>query len=727
MVVLLVAAAICGGCAVRVLPVDPARLGGLAATSRMLAADGSLLAELHGEQDRTPLPLAAVPPLLVQAVLAAEDRRFFDHEGVDARGVARAAIRDVGAGRADEGGSTITEQLVKNTLVTPQRTVTRKVREATLALGLEQSLSKQQILERYLDTVYFGQGAYGAGAALHTWFGISATAGDPPPGLSAGQAALLAGLIRSPSSADPLAHPDAARARRATVLQAMVETGVLTPAAASAAATEPLPDQVVATERHDRAPYAVDDAIRTLLADPRLGPTRADREDALFRGGLTIRLTLDPAQQAAAERAVAAVLTSPHDPDVGLAAVTPGTGAITAMVGGRNYASTTDPTAKVNLARGGTTKRQAGSTFKVFTLITALEHGITPDDRLRAGAHASIPRAGGSWEVDNDDGAAYDDLTLRDATADSVNTAFAHLVERLGDGDPDRGAAMVAGTAELLGIRGAGESRVRLDPATTLGAQEVDPVEMAAAYATLAAGGRYAEPYLVASVTTPDGRPLLVNHPRTAQRVPAGVAAAADDVLAGVLAHGTGRRAALPRPAAGKTGTASGFRDAWFVGFTPDLAAAVWLGRASAPVPMTPANGFRTVVQGGTLPAEIWEDFALAALVDRPPRPFDPAPTVPDVVGLDLATATARLQGLGFLVRVGPEDAAWGAVTAQVPAAGAVVAGGDLVTLTPAPPVAATPPPVTIPPEAPPPVTIPPEAPSPVAPPPERAAPSGAG
>jgi len=603
----------------RTLPVDPDLLGGLSVTSTVYAADGSVLTTLHAEEDRRPIELAELPDVLPKAVVAAEDRRFYEHKGVDARGIARAAVRNVEAGEASEGGSTITQQLVKNTLVTPERTVKRKVREAALALGLERSLTKDQILERYLNTVYFGQGAYGVGAAARVYFGHPATT------LSLPEAALLAGLIRSPNNADPIRAPKAAAARRATVLRAMVETGAITKAQAADAERAPLPR----VARHDNtryaAAYAVQDAVQTLLDDPRLGDTPEQRRNALFRGGLRIDLTIDPEQQEAAEEAVATLLNATNDPYAGLAAVKPGDGAITAMVGGRDFFAARDPYAKLNLARGGSTKRQAGSTFKVFALVAALQAGMRPDDVFEAGAQATIPcHCPKPWVVDNYEGTAFGKVTLRKATEQSINTAYARIVQRLGGGDVDKGMNMVLDVAESLGIRGEGEKRLRRDsgPAVVLGAQEVDPVQMAAAYAALGANGVYAKPYLVASVRDAEGNYLLRNGPQRAQVVPAGVAAMANDVLQGVVREGTGVKAAQPRPVAGKTGTSTKYADAWFVGYTPNFAAAVWVGVPKGEVPMTPENGFRTVIAGGTFPALIWGRFAGSALLRLPNAAF---------------------------------------------------------------------------------------------------------
>ena len=717
------------GC-VRALPVDPSLLGGQAMTSSVYAADGSLLTTLHAEEDRRPLTLAEIPTVLVDAVLAAEDRRFYEHQGVDVRGIARAAVRNFESGETTQGGSTITQQLVKNTLVTPERTYQRKIREASLAMGLERSLTKDQILERYLNTVYFGQGAYGVGAAARVYFGHPATR------LSVGEAAMLAGLIRSPSRADPTRHPKAAAARRATVLGAMVETGAITPAQAAKAKKEPLPRKPRHDNRRYPAGYAVQDAITTLLDDKRLGATQEERHNALFRGGLRITLTIDPAQQAAAEESVRAILDHPGDPYAGVAAVKPGDGAITAMVGGRDFFGARDPYAKLNLARGGSTKRQAGSTFKVFALLAALQAGIEPDDTFEAGAQITLPcRCPKPWVVDNYESAAYGRATLRKATEQSVNTSYARVVERIGNGDVDRGMHAVLDVAEALGVRGAGGRPLRRDsgPAVVLGAQEVDPVEMAAAYAALGANGVYAKPYLVASVADANGKVVLRNTPQRKQAILPRVAATANDVLQGVVTKGTGVRAKQNRPVAGKTGTSTRYADAWFVGYTPNFAAAVWVGVPRAEIPMIPENGFRTVIAGGGFPAQIWGRFAAAALLRLPVEPFTtpegtlvavamdrhrgcrankwtpeahvvlrqypggeeptdfctepsgPAATVvPSLLNVDLAYATELLNRQGFLVRtvrVYQPRLPEGTIVGQRPAGGTTVEPGALVTL----------------------------------------------
>jgi penicillin-binding protein 1A len=714
------------GC-VRALPVDPEALGGQAVTSVVVSADGTRITGLHVEQDRTPLALAKIPSVLVDAVIATEDRRFYEHKGVDARGIGRALVNNSRSGRT-EGGSTITQQLVKNTIGTNELTLQRKVREASLAVGLEQTLTKDQILERYLNTVYFGQGAYGVGAAIRVYFA------KPPEQLTLAEAALLAGLIRSPVSADPIRDAKAAKARRGQVLAGMVAAGVITEEQSAAAGRQALPKQSHRDGSHYPAAYAVTDAVEQLRDDERLGETQLERDDAIFRGGLTIKLTIDLEQQRQAEQAVAAVLTGRHDPSAGVAAVRPGDGAITAMAGGRDFFSRTDPVAKVNLARGGSTGRQGASTFKMFTLVAALEGGILPEELFESGPRVELPRPGGrAWTVTNSDGATRGPITLRVATEQSVNTAFARVVERLGAGDVDAGTAKVLEVAERFGVTGRHGEPMRTGPATTLGASEVDPVQMAAAYAALASRGVYAEPYLVASVKDPAGNVLISNEPQRRSVVSASVASVTTDVLQGVIKNGSGVLAEVGRPAAGKTGTSTEYHDAWFVGYTPDFAAAVWVGVPTGQVSMTPAKGFRTTVTGGTYPARIWSHFTRAALAGTAKRGFgtldgslveievdaergclpnewtdakdkeirsfvsgtepteictEPAApvkvVVPDVVGSRTADARATLVAAGLRVRVVSVprgDLPPGQVVAQSPTADAVAYAGDSVTV----------------------------------------------
>jgi penicillin-binding protein 1A len=603
------------GC-VSVRPLELARPGRIAQTSLVLDADGHRLAALHGPQDRTAVPLRRMSRWLRTAVVDAEDARFYQHGGVDWRAVARAAARDLQRGRVVEGGSTITQQYVKNVYGSDERSLRRKLAEAGAAYGLERRNSKDAILEAYLNTVYFGEGAYGVEAAARTFFST------PAARLTLPQAALLAGLVRAPAAGDPFTHPRVARARRADVLARMARQGHLTEAARAAAAGAPLGLRPGRRGRQ-RAPWFVRWTLDQLLdpADHRfdaLGRTRQARTRSVFGGGLRITTTLDPGAQAAAERAVARVAGRKGEPYAALAAVEPGSGAVRAMVGGRDF----DGDARfgrVNLATGaGGSGRPAGSAFKPFALVAAIERGIPPEAVFAAPRRLTLP--GGRWTVDNYEGEGFGHATLRSGTVLSINTVYAELLLRLGRGDPARGARVVVDTAARLGIAG----RLPAVPSAVLGTGEVTPLDMAAAYATLAAGGRRAAPYAVARITDPAGRVLYQARPEPVAVLRPWVAAVADDVLSDVVEHGTGVHARIGRPAAGKTGTTQGNADAWFAGYTPQLAAAVWVGFPQGQVPMVPPRTPAPVL-GGTRPAAIWAGFMRAALAGRPAEGFPPA------------------------------------------------------------------------------------------------------
>jgi penicillin-binding protein 1A len=736
---------VAGGC-VSVRPLDLVPPERVAQTSLVLDADGRAVAALHGPEDRTAVPLGKVSRWLRVAVVDTEDARFWRHGGVDWLAVARAAARDLERGRVVEGGSTITQQYVKNTYVSDERTLRRKLAEAAHAWGLERRNHKAAILEAYLNTVYLGQGAYGVEAAAQTFFSTSAGR------LSLPQAALLAGMIRAPAAYDPFRHPRAARARRAAVLARMARHGHLGPKAAARAAAAPLglrpgrptgagaagPAGGRGSRPPDawRAPWFVGWVLDELLdpSDRRfdaLGTTRRARTNRVFTGGLRITTTVDLDVQAAAERAVAAVAgRRAADPYGALVAVEPGTGAVRAMVGGRDWWGDAR-FGRVNLATGaGGGGRPAGSAFKTFALVAALERGIPPEAVFEAPDRLVVPRGRRpAWRVANYEGHGFGRATLRSATTLSINTVYARLLLRLGGGDADRGARAVVRTAARLGVA----SPLPPVPSSVLGTGDVTPLELAAAYATLAAGGRRAAPFGVRRITTADGRVLYRARPDTDQVLRPGVAAIATDLLAEVVDHGTGVRGRIGRPAAGKTGTTQDHADAWFVGFTPSLAAAVWVGYPQGQLPMLPPRT-RGRISGGTWPAAIWSGFMRAALAGRPPgrfpRPdtsmvelaidvergclpnrFTPAAEVASVVYLKAAAPTQTCQeparpvpgvvpavvgvpvsrAVGWLAAAGlaptqrlrvDADAEPGTVLAQVPAGGVARPAGAPVELT---------------------------------------------
>ena len=575
----------------------------LAVRSEIVAADGSLLDNLY-EEDRLPVALDQIPQGVVNAVLATEDHAFYEHDGISVRGVMRALTVNARSGEVAQGGSTITQQLVKSTFLESDRTVDRKAREAVLAFRMEQEFTKDEILQRYLNTVYFGAGAHGVAAAAERFFA------RPLGELTVAQAALLAGLISSPDNYDPFRHPEAASARRAHVIGRMTQLGMITPEEAAAANAEPLPTEVhVRTAQPTR--YFTEEVRRQLLSDPRLGPTPQDRFARVFRGGIRVETTFDPGLQAAAEQAVRELL--PQSPfTAALVAVDPKDGAVRALVGGPGFDQ-----AKYNLATQGA--RQAGSSFKTIALAAWLAEGRTPEDAVDATAPCSFPMPPPEpvWNVDNYDGGsgASAVLTLRDATIKSSNCAYARLALTLG---PEKIAAM----AKKLGI----SRDLPAYPSIVLGTGEVSPLEMASVYATLAADGKRHQPMFIRRVLGPDGAVIFENQPQGEQVIDPNVARSVTSVLRGVVEGGTGTRAGIGRPAAGKTGTTQEWRDAWFAGFTPQLAAAVWMGH-----PVGNRESMRGVggvnVTGGSFPAMMWGRFMAAAMAPLPVIDF----AAPDV------------------------------------------------------------------------------------------------
>ena len=650
-------------------------LGRPAETSKVLAADGSLLTTLHAGENREVVPLERIPKELRDAVVAVEDRRFWHHEGVDTRAVLRALWANATEGSVMEGGSTITQQYVKNELVGDERTVRRKIKEAAVAYQIEQRYSKEEILERYLNTVYFGNGAYGVEAAARRYFGVGAEQ------LTLGQAALLAGLIQAPARTDPYDHPEAALARRRVVLDAMVDLEWTTRERAAGAAAEPLVAAAVPPDDRHPAPYFVERVKRVILDDPGFGPTPQARRDLLFGGGLRIHTTLDPRRQAQAEEAVAKVLSRPdRDPSAALVALEPRTGFVRALVGGRDFYGGGSE-AKFDLATQG--HRPAGSAFKPFVLAAALEQGIGLGTVYAAPSRLTIPLSRQRWEVENYEGRAGGRMTLAEATVASVNTVYAKLIL-------DVGPAQAVETATRMGVT----SPLRAYPSAVLGTNDVTPIEMASAYGTLANQGMAVPPTFVTKVERADGTVLFEHHHSQRHAVRPETAAAVVSALQRVVERGTGVGARIGRPVAGKTGTGQQWRDAWFVGFTPDLVTSVWVGfpdRQRSMVP--PATRLR--VTGGSWPAQIWQLYMSAALAGTPVTPFAEAPDrqaseeavrreVPALVGMPVDAAEAALEEAGFRaerVAGDGDDYPPGYVVGQDPRPGAERPGGATVTL----------------------------------------------
>jgi len=548
-------------------------------TSIVYAADGSVLAEWHGEQDRTVVPFDDMPPHLRNAVVAIEDRRFYEHNGVDTEGIMRALRANAGAGEVRQGGSTITQQLVKILFTDGERTLTRKIREALLAFELEARTDKGVVLETYLNTVYFGNGAYGVESAAKRYFGKQTHE------LTVAESAALAGIIRSPVRYDPVDAPAEALARRNVVIEQMREQQFLTPAQARDAIATPV---VLAPleEVPQVAPYFVEYVKQDLI--DRLGAER------VYGGGLRVYTTLEPSVQRSAEKA-ARQLADATDPEVAIVAVRHVDGSVLAMVGGRDFAAN-----QFNLASQG--RRQPGSAFKPFVLITALEQGVRPQQMFPASPY-SVAVKDGVWNVANyENGFTKGALTLQAATNWSVNAVYARLIMQVG---PEK----VVETAKRLGI----VTPLDPDPAIALGGLKrgVTPLEMAAAYGTVANSGVRVRPSGIERVT--DDRGAIVYRPdRAAKRViDDRIALQTSLMLHDVVERGTGTAAKIGVWSAGKTGTTQSYRDAWFVGWAGDVATAVWVGYPKAQVEMTNVHGIK--VTGGSFPAKIWAQFMTAA------------------------------------------------------------------------------------------------------------------
>jgi penicillin-binding protein 1A len=559
------------------------------------------------------LALNEIAPIAREAVVAAEDRRFYEHSGVDPVGVGRAVWRALRSGSVRQGGSTITQQYVKNVYVGNEASLRRKLREAALAVRLEQRLSKDEILERYLNTVYFGRGAYGIGPASDAYFGVSAA------DLSLAQAAYLAALIRGPESTDATRDPERARFRRSSVLTALRETGVISDAERVAAEAVPLVGEggvLARTTPRGGVRYAAADAGVEFFVDyVRRELVNSYGANVVGRRGLRVRTTLDlRVQRSARDAAYAGALADPDAPSAA-AVVLDSDGRVRAMVGGRSWAAS-----QVNLAVGrgfGGRGRAAGSSFKPFALAAALEAGKTLDDTEEGPATAVFEGAGaggGPWNVRNYGGKAYGTLTLRDATALSANTAFASLIL-----DSGVGVSRVIDAASRAGI----VSEIPKFPSLVLGTAAVSPLEMADAYLSFADGGERRSTSSILSVVDAAGKALTVDSPNRQRAFEPTVVAAVDEALQAVVSRGTGTAAARPGvTVAGKTGTTSSFRDAWFVGYTkgPCCVISVWVGYPEGDRAMTDVAGTGPVTGGG-LPAKIFAktlDAARAALAAEP-------------------------------------------------------------------------------------------------------------
>jgi len=578
------------------------------ANTYVYASDGTrVLAILRGSQARIIVKSNAISPWLKHAIVAAEDRRFYEHRGIDLRGMGRALWTDISNHGTVQGGSTITQQFVKNAFLTSQKTIGRKLFEAALAWQLEQRWSKDRILTAYLNTVYFGNGAYGVEQASRIYFHHSAAQMRPS------EAALLAGIPEDPSLWDPVAHPKTAKARRNFVLRQLYQQGYITLSQYGDGKDDPMPEPAkvnLPSTQGQAAPYFANYVKDQLVKE--YGPSKA------FGGGLRVRTTLDVNLQDFARKAIASVLpgsvqSTPYGPTAAMVVLDAQTGSVLAMVGGANYHRS-----QFNLATQG--ERQPGSSFKPIVLATALHEGIAPSSVFTSSKQVTINADGRLWQVNNYEGEALGPIDLNKAIAYSDNSVFSQLTALVGPGN-------VRDMARNLGIL----TKLRGYFAIGLGAEPSTPLEMARAYTTFAHGGARIDSSIFGNV--PRAVDCLTNAKNVCTEQNRAVdkpvlsstqAATIDQMLQGVVQYGTGKAAAIPGwQIAGKTGTTENYGDAWFVGYTPpatspdgkthQLVAAVWVGYPNKLVPMlTEFHGHP--VAGGTFPALIWKAFMTKAI-----------------------------------------------------------------------------------------------------------------
>lgn len=689
--------------------------------SRIVAADGTPIATFY-RQNRIYVPLAKIAPSMREAIVAVEDARFYQHNGIDVQGTLRALVINSRSGSVTQGGSTLTQQYVKNVLqLTAQtkeereaataQTLSRKIREMRLALGLEQQWSKDQILEGYLNIAYFGAGAYGVEAAARRYFSTNAD------NLTLAQAATLAGLVQNPSVYDPLTAPRTSRERRSFVLDRMAAEKMISPKQQARAQRVPTKDllrpNVTANGcANSWAPFYCDYVEQMFLDDPQFGPTRADRRQLLYGGGVTIRTTLAPQAQRSAQRAVEARV--PPGEDAGkIAAVTlvqPGTGDVVAMAQNRRYGNGPQATFvnyNVDAALHGSQEgAAAGSTFKAFTLAAAIDKGLPLSTTLYAPQSKVYPEGtftdcegnglGPAWQVTNSTTTTGGTYNMYTGTAQSVNSFFSELELKIG-------VCSAVEMARRLGVRQTDGSEVAMNPSFTLGTDEVSPLTMASAYATFAARGTSCKPRAITRVTSREGTVVARGRPECRQVLDPPVADAVNSLLAGVIdgrnPYRTGADMTLGRPAAGKTGTIDSNAAVWFVGYTPDLAGAATVFDPRGPFEYPLRNiviggTYYDVVYGKSIPGPIWKQTMLGALRGTPPTPFVPVDPyaitgrqvpVPYLAGLTpdaalLALRKVGLQGTVSAAAVGSAQPQ-GTVAYTSPTAGVPTIAGTTVTV----------------------------------------------
>lgn len=701
--------------------------------SVMFDANGNEMAVFFAE-NRVVVGFEDISQHVKDAVVAIEDHRFYDHGGVDPEGIMRAVARNLGGGEL-EGASTLTQQYVKNIQVEESRVnndpelyraatetegaagIARKLREARLAIALEQVRSKDEILTGYLNIAQFGPSQYGIEAAAHHYFNKTAAE------LNIGESAMLAGITQNPAKWDPVGNPENAERRRNTVLGRMLAEGFISQAEYDEAVAVPVPDMlnVQDTPRGcavaGNAAYFCQYVVNEILNNEAYGETVEDRRQLLNRGGLEIHTTLDPAKQEAAFAAVtgSVPVDDPSGISMALSSIEPGTGRIYAMAQNTRYgvANEADPRAtqvnyNVGQSHGGGTGFQSGSTFKVFTLVQWLKDGHSLMDRVNS-ANRVFPRdtwtiscddpenpafrPPGNYEPKNLEGFGGGVETVLEATRTSINTSFVVMAQQMDLCD-------ITDTAADMGVRTGSGAPLQSNPAMVLGSNTVTPLSMANSYATLAAGGVYCEPVAITRMVDRNGEEIAVP-PSDCQRVlEEDVVNGVNHALQAVMGpewDSTGSPARIPpRPSAGKTGTANDDMHAWFIGFVPQMSTAVWMGHANADETMGDEviNGvWRNRVYGGLIAAPTWKAYMLPATEGMPIEEFASANStvvrgeflqVPSIGGQTVEQATATLEAAGFNVAMGyPVDSGWpqGLAVATVPEAGSSARRGETVTI----------------------------------------------
>lgn len=706
--------------------------------SRILAADGTLLATFFNE-DRVVVPDDQIAQTMKDAVVAIEDKRFFEHSGVDPQGMLRAFVRnEFSSGDGQEGASTLTQQYVKNVLLQAAATiedkaeqqaamdaatesegsegVARKLREAKLAITLEKTMSKSEILGKYLNIAQFGASVYGVESAAQRYFS------KPASQLTYLEAATIAGITKNPSSLDPTRHPEASQARRDLVLAAMHDQGYITDEEFTTGKATPLADTLhlqdvklgcqAAGDAVAGSGYFCDYVTKVIKNDPAFGETEEERLALLYRGGLTITTTLDPRQQTIADAEVKAVVPVGDSSGVqsAISIVEPGTGKITAMAQTTTYnpaqsapgSSETAVNYNTDATYGGSTGFAPGSTFKPFTLAEWLKEGHSLYETIDArplqypmsafnASSCGVKFANQPYKFGNAGEGSRAIMTVLDATRNSVNSGYIAMATQLN-------LCGIIDTATSLGVHQAGNGEpFQVLPANVIGSDSVAPLTMAAAFATFASGGTYCKPIAITSVIDPDGNALTVPSAGCTQALEPRIANAINYALQNVW-NGTAKSVGAPGfPSAGKTGTTSRNEYTWFVGYTPRLAGAVWVGHADAMIPVqftTVGGTYTKYTYGSTFAAPIWKAFMTQALADGAENPgfaaandkeiYGEKITLPSVLGMTVDVATSTLTNAGFKVNVASEQVAStyaaGTVAQQSPSGTAV--RGSSITLT---------------------------------------------